>query len=131
MSTVKKNTSNVLVKPLMAALSAAVLDRFVMKNENMNSNLYFAAAVGSGVFLAASAGAILDKQMPTSTPMGRLNKTLEGRVIEVTLGTAGVYALNRFVLNNEYNLNTWAWKIGIIVASDLIGETAAEMIIHM
>ena len=49
-------------------------------------------------------------------------KTLETRMLEVSLGTAATYGINKFVLNNDIRPNDLLQKAGVIVAADFISE---------
>ena len=49
-------------------------------------------------------------------------KTLETRMLEVSLGSASTYAINKFALKNDLKPNELIQKVGIIVAADLVGE---------
>ena len=49
-------------------------------------------------------------------------RTLEGRILEIGLGTGATYGLNKFVFNNDLNPNDLMKKVGVIVAADVIGE---------
>ena len=49
-------------------------------------------------------------------------RTLEGRVLEVGLGTGATYALNKFVFLNDLNPNDLMMKVGVIVAADFVAE---------
>ena len=49
-------------------------------------------------------------------------KTLETRLLEVLLGTAATYGINKFALKNDLKPNELIQKIGVIVAADFIGD---------
>ena len=127
-----KNSSSILshvfVKPFVAGISSAIADHFILKNTDMQSNLMFGGAVGGGIFISSSAGQLLSPLFPTHTPIGALGKNLEARIIEVSFGSASAYALNYFVLKNEYNTRNLLYKVGIIAASDVLGECVCEFL---
>ena len=89
----------------------------------------FGAAVTGGVFLASSVGAIVTPMMHTSTPIGALGKNLEMRVIEITCGSASAYALNNFILKNEYDTKNLLYKLAIVAGSDFVGEALCEFFV--
>ena len=117
-----------IVKPCVAGVVAMLGDRFIMNNQNWKSAGMFDVAVASGVFVAGMIGDTVAPYFPTSTPIGAFSKNLEGRIVEVTCGAAGAYALNRFVLKNELSQRDMVFKLGIIVGADITGEIIAEMI---
>jgi hypothetical protein len=121
--------SHAIVKPLAAGLTAAVLDRVIMKNTDMNSNMYFGAAVAGGIASVSFIEPLVSPLFPTHTPIGSLSKALEGRIVEIVAGGGAAYALNSFILHNEYNPKSMMYKIGVVCLSDIIGETVCEMLI--
>ena len=120
-----------LVKPIIAASSIFLIDRFVLNNTNTKSNLLFASSVGIGIFFSSSLGAVLKNHLPTSTPIGALNKNLESRMVEIVSGSGSAYLINNFILKNDYSYNQILYKLGLIVASDIIAETVAEIILKV
>ena len=49
-------------------------------------------------------------------------RTLEGRIIEIGLGTGSTYELNKFVFNNDLNPNDLLIKCAVIAGADFISE---------
>lgn len=126
--TVHTYLSHAIAKPLFAGIAAGVADRLIMKNENLTSNMQFAGAVGGGIAAVAWIEPIASKSFPTRTPMGHIGKFMEGRIIEIAFGSASAYALNRFVLHNEMNVNNLMYKVAIVAGADLVGETVCEFL---
>ena len=120
-----------LVKPILAASSIFLIDRFVLNNTNTKSNLLFASSVGVGIFFSSSLGALVKNHLPTSTPIGALNKNLESRIIEIISGSGSAYLINNFIVKNDYSYNQILYKLGLIVASDIIAESVAEVILKL
>ena len=120
-----------LVKPIIAASSIFLIDRFVLNNTNTKSNLLFASSVGVGIFFSSSLGALVKNHLPTSTPIGAINKNLESRMVEIISGSGSAYLINNFILKNDYSYNQILYKLGLIVASDIIAETVAEIILKV
>jgi hypothetical protein len=116
------------IKPAVAGLIAAIGEKYVMHSNDVTS-LYFGGAVAAGVLVSGTIGAIVEPYMPTSTSISStLGKTLEARIIEVSSGSAVAYAVNKFVLNNEWrtDTNSILMRIGIITAADVIGEVIVD-----
>ena len=126
----KRLFSASLVKPIIAASTILLIDKFYFKNHNMKSNLYFAGSVGAGIFLSSSVGEMSRNLFPTNTSIGSLGKNLEGRVVEVICGSGSVYAMNRFILKNEYKISDMIPRIIAIGVSDIIAETVTEIIMR-
>ena len=120
--------SHAVAKPLFAGITAGLADRLIMKNENLKSNLYFAGAVGGGIFAVSWVEPIASKAFPSHTPLGHVGKALEGRILEVACGSASAYALNAYVFKNEYTINDLMYKLAIVAGSDLVGETVCEFL---
>ena len=49
-------------------------------------------------------------------------RTLEGRILEIGLGTGSTYALNKFVFNNDLNPNDLLMKCAVIAGADFFSE---------
>lgn len=116
-------------KPIIAGLTVFVLDRFILKNTNLRSGLLFSGAMAGGVMIssgiAASVDAVnLDEKIPSA-----LGKSLQKRVIEISLGTVSIYALNHYMLQNRDDDGGWVKRLLVIAAADMISETITQSII--
>ena len=129
--TAKSYLSMAVAKPVCAGIAAAAADHLILKNPNLRNSAMFGAATAAGIGAVSVVGPFLGKLAPTHTPIGALGKNLEARVAETLLGSAAVYMLNAKVLGNQYSSEDWMQRIAIIGASDIVGETIAELIIHM
>ena len=127
-SVTKKVITASLVKPIIAASSIFLIDRFFL---NTKSNLLFASSVAVGVFFSSSLGALVKNKFPTSTPLGSLNKNMESRVVEIVSGSGSAYLINNFILKNDYSYDQMIYKLGLIVVSDLIAETVSEIVLKV
>ena len=118
--------STILMKPLITAAVVVAIDQYVMKTRSMNDSLYFGAAAAVGVY----AGGMVSKAMPIDIGSGAYfdSKTVEARAAEIAIGAGGGYAINRFVLKNDFNQNDLIMKLGVIVAADFIAEYASDYI---
>ena len=125
--TVKNMFGHAILKPVTAGLICGIGNQFILGETNMVSNLYFAGAAGAGIALVSTAEPIFQKMMPTSTPLGHVAKTLESRVIEIALGSGAVFALNKYVLKNDYQPAQFMHKVFLIAASDVISESIMEL----
>ena len=117
-------SENTLLKPLVTGAVVIALDKFVMKNENMNESLYFGAAAVAGIY----GGSMVAKAMPLDLPSGDYfsGKTVELRVAEIGVGVGVAYALNKFVLKNDYSQDQMLNKLAVLAASDFIAEYAVD-----
>ena len=111
-------------KPLLMAGAVVALDRFVLKNSNLNNSLYFGVAGAIGIYM----GGMVAKAIPLPLPSGDYfdGKTLELRIAEITIGTGVAYGLNRFVLKNDFNKNEMMKKVGVLAVADVISELADD-----
>lgn len=125
---VKSYLSHAIAKPLVAGIAAGAADHFLMKNGNIKSNMYFGGAVGAGIAGVSWIEPLVSPCFPTHTPMGHIGKALEGRIIEIACGSAAAYAMNSFILKNEFTTNDLLYKLGIVAGADLIGETVCEFL---
>jgi hypothetical protein len=113
-------SENTLLKPIVMGATVVALDKFVMKTPNMNESLYFGLAGAVGVY----AGSMVAKAMPLPLPSGEYfdGKTLEMRIAEIGIGAGGAYALNKFVLLNDYNSRNMLNKVALLAGADFISE---------
>ena len=130
-SITKRAITASLVKPLIGAGSIFLIDRFLLNNTNVKSNILFASSVGVGFFFSSSLGALVKNKFPTSTPLGALNKNMECRIVEIVSGSGSAYVINNFILKNDYSCDQMLYKLGLIVVSDLIAETVSEIILKV
>jgi hypothetical protein len=127
--TAKSYLSHAVAKPLVAGIVAGMSDHFIMKNTNKTANAYFGLAVGGGIAAVSWVEPIVSPFFPTHTPMGNIGKALEGRIIEIACGSASAYALNKYVLKNDYNNNDLMMRLGIVAGSDIVGECVCEFLL--
>ena len=126
--TAQSYLSHAIAKPLVAGVAAAAADHFLMKNTDIKSNMYFGAAVGAGIAGISWIEPLVSPCFPTHTPCGMIGKALEGRIVEIACGSAAAYAMNRYVLKNEYTTNDLMYKLAIVAGADLVGETVCEFL---
>ena len=128
---IKSYLSHAVLKPLVSGVVAGAMDRLVMKNDDMQGNMYFGAATAAGIFGVSWVEPLVSNAFPTKTPIGLVGKVLEARILEIACGSAAVYALNRFVIKNDYNPRNFMYKVGIIAVADVAGESLSEILIHI
>lgn len=111
-----------IVKPLVTSLVAGLANRYICKETSMKRNAIFAGAVGVGVF---AGGAVATMIPPMGSVLGN-GKGLSARVVEVGLGSAVSYGINKVLMQNVSYGDSFAKKVGIIVVADIIGEYASD-----
>ena len=117
-------SENTLLKPIVMGATVVALDKFVMKNQNMNESLYFGLAGAIGAY----GGAMVAKAMPLPLPSGDYfdGKTLEMRIAEIGIGAGVGYALNKYAMKNDFNSRNMLNKLGLLAAADFISEYAVD-----
>lgn len=112
--------SNSYLKPLITGAVAVAGDKFIFQETDLNKSLYFGGAVALGTY----AGNVVGSMLPAMIPSGGFvdGKTLEVRLAEVGVGAGGAYALNRYVLKNDYQYSQMMNKIALIAGSDFVAE---------
>ena len=114
-----------LMKPLIMGAVVIALDKFALKNENMNESMYLGLAGAIGVYT----GTFVAKMLPIpNLPTGEYfdGKTIELRVAEISVSAGVGYGINKFVLNNEYSQTQLLNKLALLAASDFISEYAVD-----
>ena len=107
------------LKPLITGAVIVALDKYALNQQNLNNSLYFGLAGAVGIFAAQIVTPMIPKQGSGTMIDPR---TLEGRILEVGLGTGATYGLNRFVLNNDLRPNELLMKVAVIAGADFIAE---------
>ena len=125
--TVKSMFGHAILKPAVAGAICVAGNQFILGETNMISNLYFGGAVAAGIGAVSTVEPFIQRLSPSSTPIGHVAKTLESRVVEIALGSGAVFALNRFVLHNDYQPAQFMNKVFLIAASDVLSESLMEL----
>ena len=107
------------LKPILAGSVIVAIDKYALNQQNLNNSIYFGIAGAVGIFGAQIVTPLIPNQGSGTMIDPR---TLEGRVLEVGLGTGATYALNKFVFLNDLNPNDLMMKVGVIVAADFVAE---------
>ena len=107
------------LKPILAGAVIVAIDKYALNQQNLNNSIYFGIAGAVGIFGAQIVTPLIPRQGSGTMIDPR---TLEGRVLEVGLGTGATYALNKFVFLNDLNPNDLMMKVGVIVAADFVAE---------
>ena len=111
------------LKPIITGAVIVAIDKYALNQQNLNNSIYFGIAGAIGIFGAQIVTPLIPNQGSGTMIDPR---TLEGRVLEVGLGTGATYALNKFVFLNDLNPNDLMMKVGVILAADVISEFADD-----
>ena len=112
-------------RPVAVGATAAVLDRFLMGEQDMMKNAYFGVAVGAGVY----AGEMLAPHVynfPSLNQQLYSGKTLGTRIAEVSIGGVLGFGVNRYVLRNDLTIGQATSRLGTIVLADVLGTYLME-----
>ena len=109
------------LKPFLVGGLIVAADKFVLNQQDMNSSLYFGVAGVAGIYAAQNLKQMLPSNQGQISTMIDV-KTLETRMLEVSLGAGATYAINKFALNNDLRPNELLQKVGVIIAADFLGE---------
>ena len=120
------SSGNTYIKPAISGIATVVLDKFMLKNNNMLSSAYFGASVAASLYIVALIQPQIPNIFPDIAAIGAKGQTLSNRVAEIMLSTAGSYGVNKLVFKNDTNPQLMLQKFGVILAADLIGEYASD-----
>jgi hypothetical protein len=114
------------IKPLAAGAVAVAIDKFYLKETDLNKSLFFGGSVAAG----ALAGSILTPLVANIIPNlsdAVDEKTIVGRALEIGLGSAAGWVVNAKILHNadSYREN-YIQRLGVIAVSDFAGEYIAD-----
>ena len=121
----------VLIKGASAFGYAMLADKFILGNTNLQSSAMFAGATSAGII----AGEIISNKVVTSGILPDSNGLHEGkmvsqRLLELTIGVGASYGINMFVLKNDYNINDFLKRIGIITVVDIAAEYTTDYFLN-
>jgi hypothetical protein len=109
------------LKPFLVGGIIVGLDKLVLNQPNINSSIYFGVSGIAGIYLAQNLAQMLPSNQGSISTMID-TKTLETRMLEVSLGAGATYAINKFALNNDLRPNDLLNKVGVILAADFVAE---------
>jgi hypothetical protein len=119
------SSSDSIVKPLTAGAVATLLDIYYLKNGNMQSAMIFGATVAGSTF----ASDMVSKNIPSV--VGNKYKSLQQRVIEVSLSTGFGYFVDRYICwKNDYNPSNFMHFAGKYIYVRLIFHLSSCCILH-
>ena len=112
------------IKPASAAASIFLIDKFIVKQTNMQQTLYIAGGVGAGFLLAKIVSPMISDYIdPLIGINTQFSKTIQTRAIEVATAGGTLYGLSQSKLislpSNKNDIITLA--VTIIVA-DMLSE---------
>ena len=119
-----------LVKSGLAAVSVIAIDKFYFKSTSMKNSLILAGAVGASNYIA---NVIMKKNIvpdfSSSIGTGSVGlyntKTVETRIIEISLGVASAYGINTLILKNQKTLSLMELAL-LFVAPSVIAELSSD-----
>ena len=130
MSSSNPLTNPTLIKGASSFAFAVAMDKFVLGNTDLNQSLMFAGATTAGIVVGEmiAVKAITSGLLPDSAGLYQ-GKLVSQRLLELTVGIGSGYALNSFVLKNDYNRNDFLKRLGVIAAVDVLAEYAKDYIL--
>ena len=119
-----------LVKAGICSVSVLAIDKFYFKSTSMKNSLILAGAVGGSNYIA---NIIMKKNIvpdfSSSLGQGSVGlyntKTVETRIIEISLGVASAYGINTLVLKNQKTLTIMELML-LFVSPSIIAELSSD-----
>ena len=119
-----------LVKAALAGVSVIAIDKFYFKSTSLKNSLILASAVGASNYIA---NVIMKKNIvpdfSSSIGTGSVGlyntKTVETRIIEISLGVASAYGINTLILKNQKTLSLMELAL-LFVAPSVIAELSSD-----
>ena len=118
------------VKPLIVASLCFVGDKYCLQEPYFERSAIFAGVCGGSVFFASTAGQLIQPYLPQNFMTSELAQTIEGRLVEISLGAVSYGIVSKFVLNTEFNKDEMMKKLAVLAVSDVVGEFVAKMIVN-
>ena len=110
------------IKPIAMAGCVIAGDKFILGETDMNSSLYLGVAGAAGVYAAKLAAPMIpfESMLPDGSYTDA--RTLELRLLEVSVATGVGFVINKFVLKNEYYMDQELKKIAVLAGADFVSE---------
>ena len=110
------------IKPIAMAGCVIAGDKFLLGENDMNRSLFFGAAGAVGVYAAGLIAPMIP--LETMLPDGSYTdaKTLEIRLLEVSVSAGVGFVVNKFVLKNELYIDQELKKLAVLAAADFASE---------
>lgn len=121
-----------VVKAVSSSIISTVLDNYVIENGAMNSSAMgrsagFGLVVGGAIYATQYIAPSFTNLVPMTDTSFFNGKTLEHRLIELTLGSAAAIAMGKTGIASNFLPNRdIPKKIGIILIADVLGEYVAD-----
>ena len=106
---------------------AFAIDNLYFQNKDLTQNAMFGAAASAGIVVGSMIGDKVPALLPDSQGLYS-GKLISTRLIELTSGIASGYAINKFVLGNDYDSSMWMQKIATIAVVDFASEYMTDYI---
>ena len=121
-----------LVKASISGSAAIAIDKFYFKSTSLKNSLILGACVGGSSFIVSS---LVKKNMIPDLTNGSMDtslysvKTIEGRILELSLASSSAYVINTMVLKNMKPITVL--EIGILfLGSSGIAEYATDYLFN-
>jgi hypothetical protein len=111
---VDEQTLMTFSKPTFSAITAGLLDRFVLSEFDTRRTLGFSGAVGVGILVAD----VITRRV-SHAPGQVVGRSIEQRTLEVGLSTAAALAADRVIVGMRSDYGT---RGATVVAADTLGE---------
>ena len=119
-----------LVKAGICSVSVLAIDKLYFKSTSIKNSLILAVAVGGSNYIA---NVIMKKNLvpDLSSSIGTgsvglyATKTVETRIIEISLGVASAYGINTLILKNQKTLSLMELAL-LFVAPSVIAELSSD-----
>ena len=99
---------------------SAVLDRFVLGEQEITKNLYFGLATGVGVAAGSYLSSITPALLPDDASGLYTGKSVMSRVFEIGAGVGGVVVLDNYITKS--NQTSLTGKLLVVFVTDFASE---------
>lgn len=115
------NNNHVMYKAFSSLVIGTLADKYILKNDNMTQNLSFGVSTAIGITGGKFVGQMLPAIVPTMTGYYD-GKTLLTRTSEIAIGAGSGYAINKYLLKNDFEPSKMGLKIGVVILTDVASE---------
>lgn len=121
--------SSPLIKSVATSGFVFLGEKYLLGNENLMNKVKYSAAIGASVYVSGlvSSGVLGTPDEPVAGQFYSM-KTVQQRVIELSLGVGSGYLVNKMFVEPNYDFgspNTMK-RIGIVVGAEVLGEYVAD-----
>ena len=114
-----------IVKSAATSVFVFLGEKYLMGNQDLMAKLKYSAAIGASVYVSGlvSSSIVGTPDQPVSGQFYNV-KTVQQRIVELSLGTAAGFIVNKFGVEPSYEFGNPSTmkRLGLLIGAEILGE---------